>query len=104
MTPGRRRPALTVVVLAVTTAVSVVGLLDHATLHSLERRGGELADREPWRLVTSLLVHDSWLALPANLVLLALVGCAVERRHSRSEWIVLYLAAGIVGEMVGLEW
>ncbi len=104
MTPGRRRPALTVVVLVATTAVSAVGLVDHTTLHSLERHGGELADGEPWRLVTSLLVHDTWLALVANLVLLAFVGCAVERRHSRSEWIVLYLAAGIVGELVGVEW
>ena len=82
----------------------MVGLLDHAVLHDLERRGGELADGEPWRLVTSLLVHDSWLALLANLVLLGLVGVAVERRHPRVEWVVLYLAAGIVGELVGLEW
>jgi membrane associated rhomboid family serine protease len=104
MTTTGRRPWLTVGVLATTTAVSTLGLVDHAVLHELERRGGELADGEPWRLVTSLLVHDSWLALLANLVLLALVGIAVERRHARAEWIVLYLAAGIVGELVGLDW
>jgi membrane associated rhomboid family serine protease len=91
-------------VLGITAAVSAVGLVDHPVLRDLERRGGELADGEPWRLVTSLLVHDSWLALAANLVLLGLVGVAVERRHARTEWIALYLAAGVVGEMVGLEW
>ena len=37
-------------------------------------------------------------------MLLALVGIAVERRHTRAEWIVLYLTAGIVGELVGLDW
>ena len=104
MKVASRRPWLTAGVLAVTAGVSVVGLLDHAVLHDLERRGGELAGGEPWRLVTSLLVHDSWLALLANLVLLGLVGVAVERRHPRVEWVVLYLAAGIVGELVGLEW
>ncbi len=104
MRTASRRPWLTIVVLGTTAAVSIVGLLDHAVLHDLERRGGEVAAGEPWRLVTSLLVHDSWLALLANLVLLALVGIAVERRHARAEWVVLYLAAGIVGELVGLDW
>ena len=104
MTTAARRPWLTVVMLGATAAVSIVGLLDHTVLHDLERRGGELAAGEPWRLVTSLLVHDSWLAMLANLVLLALVGIAVERRHPRVEWIVLYLTAGIVGELVGLDW
>jgi membrane associated rhomboid family serine protease len=99
-----RRPWLTVAVLGATAAVSVMGLVDHTVLHHLERRGGELADGEPWRAVTSLLVHDSWLALIANVVLLGVVGVAVERRHARIEWIVLYLSAGIVGELVGLEW
>jgi len=99
-----KRVWLTLTVLGITAAVSAVGLVDHSVLHDLERGGGELADGEPWRLVTSLLVHDSWLALLANLVLLALLGVAVERRHPRVEWIVLYLAAGIVGELVGREW
>jgi rhomboid protease GluP len=99
-----RRPWLTASVLGLTAAVSVVGLVDDSVLHHLERRGGELADGEPWRLVTSLLVHDSWLALVANLVLLGLVGVAVERRHSRVEWIALYATAGLVGELVGLAW
>ena len=103
-TSAVRRVWLTVGVCAVTAAVSSIGLVDHTVVHDLERRGGELADREPWRLVTSLLVHDSWLALLANLVLLAVVGVAVERRHPRVEWMVLYLVAGIVGELVGLEW
>jgi rhomboid protease GluP len=104
VTVAPRRPWLTASVLGLTAAVSVAGLVDDSVLHHLERRGGELADGEPWRLVASLLVHDSWLALAANLVLLGMVGVAVERRHSRAEWIVLYATAGLVGELVGLAW
>lgn len=99
-----RQPWLTASVLLVTATTSVVGLVDHAVLQDLERRGGELGDAEPWRLVTSLLVHDSWLALLFNLLLLGIVGVAVERRHPRAEWVVLYLGAGLVGELVGIAW
>jgi rhomboid protease GluP len=99
-----RRPWLTVAILGVTAVVSAVGLLDRDVLHHLERRGGELGDGEVWRLVTSLLVHDTWLALAFNLLLLGLVGVAVERRHPRAEWIVLYVTGGLVGELVGNAW
>jgi rhomboid protease GluP len=104
VTVAPRRPWLTASVLGLTAVVSVVGLVDDSVLHHLQRQGGELAHGEPWRLVTSLLVHDSWLALVANLVLLGLVGVAVERRHTRVEWIALYATAGFVGELVGLAW
>jgi membrane associated rhomboid family serine protease len=101
---GSRPPWLTAGVLGLTAIVSVVGLLDQQVLHHLERHGGELRDGEPWCLVSSLLVHDTWLALLFNLLLLALVGVAVERCHPRVEWVVLYLAGGLVGELVGLSW
>jgi membrane associated rhomboid family serine protease len=100
----RRRPWLTASVFALTAVVSVVGLADHHVLHALERHHGELGDGEPWRLLSSLLVHRSWLALLFNLLLLALVGIAVEQRHSRVEWGLLYLTGGLVGELVGLAW
>ena len=101
---SRRTPWLTISTGTITAVVSVVGLGDHDVIRDLARRGGELAAGEPWRLVTSLLVHDTWLALVANLVFLGLVGTAVERRRSRGEWLTLYLVAGVVGELVGTEW
>ncbi len=101
---SRRTPWLTISTGAVTAVVSAVGLCDHEVVRDLSRRGGELAAGEPWRLATSLLVHDTWLALAANLVFLGLVGTAVERRRSRGEWLTLYLVAGVVGELVGTEW
>jgi rhomboid protease GluP len=95
---------LTASVFALTATVSAVGLVDGHVRDVLERDHGELRDGEPWRVVSSLLVHDSWLALLFNLLLLTLVGVAVERRHGRLEWAVLYLTGGLVGELVGLAW
>jgi rhomboid protease GluP len=99
-----RPPWLTAGVLVVTAVVSTVGLLAPAVLEGLERRGGELSDAEPWRLLTSLVVHDSWPALGFNLLLLGIVGVAVERRHPRTEWTTLYVGAGLVGELAGIAW
>jgi rhomboid protease GluP len=104
VTGARRFPWLTLAVLVGTSTVSIVALVDRPVLQQLERHAGEVTGGEPWRLVTSLLVHDSWVALVANLVLLALVGAAVERRRSRVAWITLYAAGGLVGEVVGLAW
>jgi hypothetical protein len=47
VTTVRRFPCLTVGVLALTAAMSAIGLLDHAVLHHLERRAGEPGDGEP---------------------------------------------------------
>jgi membrane associated rhomboid family serine protease len=104
MRDTRRVPALTITVAACTAAVSVVGLAAHDVLEHLQRRPGELRDGQVWRLVTSLFVHDSWFALVANLVLLLIVGIAAERRITRIGWAVLYVAGGVVGQLVGLAW
>ena len=95
---------LTLMVAALTAAVSVAGLLDAGVRESLQRRPGELGDGEPWRLVSSLLVHDGWLPLVSNLVVLVLVGAAVESIVNRRGWLALYLAGGISGQLAGLRW
>jgi membrane associated rhomboid family serine protease len=84
--------------------VSIAGLLDGDVLDALQRQPGETGDGELWRIVTSLLVHDGWLALAANLLLLVVVGVAFERRRSRAEWLALYLAAGVAGQLVAWLW
>jgi len=89
---------------AITATVSVTGLLDLHVLATLERQPGELEHHDAWRPATSLVVHDDWLALASNLVLLAVVGIAAERRLSRVEWLTLYLCAGLTGQLVGVAW
>jgi rhomboid protease GluP len=99
-----RRSRLTEAVFGLTAAVSVAGLASPDLREALQRKSGELGDGEPWRLVTSLLVHDSWGALLSNLVALAVVGAAVEATASRGRWVGLYLVGGVTGQLAGLRW
>jgi rhomboid protease GluP len=95
---------MTTVVAVVTIAVSIVGFVAPALRAVLERRPGALGRGEEWRLVTSLLVHPNVVALVANVVLLLVVGIALERRVPPSEWLTLYLGAGVLAQLPGLAW
>jgi rhomboid protease GluP len=103
-----RRDALPVATLLVgllTAAVSIVALAHPDLLRLLERHPtGEGRPWLSWRLVTSLLVHDAWILMAFNLVGLAVVGPAVERRVGAARWIALYLVGGLVGELAGVFW
>jgi membrane associated rhomboid family serine protease len=99
-----RRPVLTAAVAAGTVTVSVAGLVSPGLQDDLARVPGEWAAGEWWRLATSLLVHDGWVALVGNLVLLVVIGAAAEARLPRPAWAGLYVAGGLVGELVGLRW
>jgi membrane associated rhomboid family serine protease len=97
---------LTATVAATTAVVSVVGLLQPDVREALQREPGEVGEGEVWRLVTSLLVHDRWMALASNIVVLVIVGATFEREPttSRRMWLGLYLLGGLVGQLVGLRW
>jgi membrane associated rhomboid family serine protease len=99
-----RMPWLTTSVACVTACVSLVGFGAPSVRHALERQPGALGRGEAWRLVTSLLVHPDAVALIANLVLLFVVGTALEPRISRTEWIALYLGAGVLAQLPGIAW
>ncbi len=105
--PGRASttpavPVLTAAVLGVTVAVSITGLINESVLLMLRRDAIALSDGQLWRLLTSLLVQDGGVAgTVVNLVGLALVGIAVERRLGRRAWLVAYLVGGLSGEVVG---
>jgi rhomboid protease GluP len=96
-----RVPIVTAFVCLLTAAVSIVGLWHGSVLRSLERHPTPGA---PWRLITALLVHDDWFPLAFNLIGLAIVGTAVERRLGATRWLVLYLVGGVVGELAGIWW
>lgn len=95
---------LTGSVAVATLAVSVVGLTLPVVLSALQRRPGEIADGQLWRLVSSLLVHDGWIALVSNLIALVVIGTTAERYLRPRDWIILYLVGGIGGQVVGLAW
>lgn len=97
------RPATLTTALA-TVAVSVAGLTSPAVLEALQRRPGELGEFQPWRLLTSVLVHDSWIALASNTVALLIIGAAAERAVRPTTWAGLYLLGGVTGQLAGVAW
>jgi rhomboid protease GluP len=99
-----RVPWITLAVLALTAGVTILGLIRPGVLNALARRGGELSD-SPWRLLTSLLVHDGGPAqIVVNLLGIAVVGAAAEWRFGPVRWLLLYLGGGLTGQFAGLLW
>lgn len=89
------RPVLTVVVCAVTVAVSVVALFSPTVMNLFTRDLAQLRAGQWWRAFTPVLVQsDGWGQLAFNLLGLALLGVAVERRVSRPWWVLVFLLGG----------
>src|ERR1700689_3094817 len=55
-----------------------------------------------WRLVTAAFVHGSFLHLLMNMLILLSIGMFTERLFGRVGFIVLYLSAGIGGNLASL--
>lgn len=90
-----RRPVLTVVVCAVTVAVSVTALFSPSLMDLLTRDLARLRAGQWWRAFTPVFVQsDGWGQLAFNLLGLAVVGAAVERRVSRPCWALIFLLGG----------
>jgi Family of unknown function (DUF6069)/Rhomboid family len=90
-----RRPVLTVVVCAVTVAVSVAALFSPSLMELFTRDLSQLRAGQWWRAFTPVLVQsDGWGQLAFNLLGLALLGAAVERRVSRPWWVLIFLLGG----------
>ena len=95
-------PVLTAAVLGVTAAVSTAGLITDSVLLALRRDAIAISDGQLWRLLTSLLVQDGGVTGTVfNLLGLALVGIAAERRFGWRAWLVAYLVGGLSGEVAG---
>jgi rhomboid protease GluP len=57
-----------------------------------------------WRLVTAAFVHGSFLHLLMNMLILLSIGPFTERLFGRVGFLVLYLFAGIGGDLASLGW
>ena len=98
-------PVTTLAVFAVTAAVTASQLRIPSLVPALQRFPNEIAHREYWRLITSLLVHDEgWRQVVFNLIMLIVAGTWAERIFRGREWLLLYLSAGILGQVAGLYW
>ncbi len=100
-----RLPVLTLIVLGVTGIFTGLEFVYPALLLALRRTPDALAQHEYWRLVTPMLVHDGgWRQIAFNFPATLIVGAIVERVYSKGQWLVLYFAAGVLGEFAGLAW
>jgi hypothetical protein len=89
-----RRPALTAVVCGVTLAISLAALASPALMR-LFVRNPQLQTGQWWRAVTPVLVQpDGWGQLVFNLLGIAVIGAALQRRLGWAGWSLIYLAGG----------
>jgi membrane associated rhomboid family serine protease len=98
-----RRPAIpwaTILLAAVTTAISVAGELDDQLLSALDRNRDLFLDGQWWRIVTPLFVQDGgWLGTIVNLIALLIAGTLAEVLYSRWVMLAVYFLAGLGSEV-----
>ena len=74
----------------------------------LIRVGGNFAPLvqkdQPWRLLTALFLHGGLLHVGLNMLALYQAGQVVERLYGRLGFAVLYLVAGLLGNLASLWW
>ena len=98
-------PWVTLTVAVITAAGFAAQLADDRVLDALQRDPAGLHWPQPWRVLTPLLIQsDGWIQAAFNLTTLVLAGIVVEARLGRWRWLVLYLSAGIVGQLLGYAW
>jgi membrane associated rhomboid family serine protease len=101
----RRVPVVTIALVAVISAVSLISYSHPAVTEALERRQGALGHWQLWRVASPLLVQtDGVGALVAVMGLLAMVGLIAERLLGSALFLGAFLVSGIVGHMVGSVW
>lgn len=107
------RAAITLALVAVNILVFVgLAAVSMSPLHIpselLIRAGGNFAvrvqDGEAWRLLTALFLHGGLLHVGLNMFALYQVGQVVERLFGRAGFAVVYLGAGLLGNLASLWW
>ena len=103
-TPSRR-PLLTAAVCAVTLVTSVAALDRPALMHRFTRDLPRLRTGQWWRIITPLLVQPSgWGQLVFNILGIAVVGAALQRRFGWASWSLVYLAGGAGSIAIYSHW
>ncbi|WP_438354789.1 rhomboid family intramembrane serine protease [Microbacterium sp. CJ88] len=99
------RPLVTYVIIAVTAVVYVTQLIpgfstaDLLAFNSFFVYPSPALPFEPWRLLTVLLVHGSWLHLAFNMLALWMIGRSLEPLLGRWRFLTLYLLSGLGGSV-----
>jgi rhomboid protease GluP len=106
-------PIVTPILIAINVAVFIVmavnGVsLTHPSAESFLRWGADFGPLTThgqwWRIVTAMFVHANFLHVLMNMLILWSIGRFTERLFGRVSFIVLYLFAGIGGNLASLAW
>lgn len=101
---GMGRPLATYWIIGVTAAVYLLQLLPGSPvtgwlLFNSAYLVPQLGAFEPWRVLTALVVHSSWLHIGLNMLALWMIGRILEPLVGHARFIVLYLIAGLGGSV-----
>jgi membrane associated rhomboid family serine protease len=95
---GQAPPVATIGIIAVTSIVSILALVDDGTIFALLALDKPaLAAGEWWRLVSPTLVHGSLIHLGFNMLALWIAGSLVERLYGAPTMLALYLLTAAAG-------
>lgn len=96
-------PYVTYAIIAVTTAVSILGFGNRSLLEkNLFSVRAILRNREVYRLITSQLFHAGWAHLLFNMISLYSFADLVERNYGPALTAVVYLAGALGGDITAL--
>ncbi|MGB3376619.1 MAG: rhomboid family intramembrane serine protease [Microbacterium sp.] len=102
------RPVVTYILLAVTSAIGLLQLLpgigNEITQQLLFAAGYLYPDLsgapfEPWRLLTAVFAHGSFIHLALNMLALWMLGQILEPMLGRGRFLALYLISGLGGSV-----
>jgi membrane associated rhomboid family serine protease len=98
------RPLVTYWIVAITAVVYLSQLIPGSPVQQwLAFNSGflipQLGSFEPWRLLSVLLVHSSWLHIGLNMLALWMIGRILEPLVGHTRFLVMYLISGIGGSV-----
>jgi len=102
--PLDRRPLVAYGIIAVTVLVYLAQLVPGSPVQQLLAYNSgfvipQLGSFQPWRLLTVLLVHSSWLHIGLNMLALWMIGRILEPLVGRTRFLVMYLISGLAGSV-----
>jgi membrane associated rhomboid family serine protease len=103
--PRSSRHFTTVAVVLFLVFTAMLQWIFPSVLSAGRRDAGRIAAGEWWRLGTALLFQDGGVAGTIfNLVSLLLVGGVAERIWGGRRWLLIFVAGGLLSEMVATAW
>ncbi len=101
----RRLPRATLWLMAAIGIPTTLQFFFPALLTLFERNSSRFATGEWWRIVTPLFVQDGGMSGSCfNLIALFFVGSAAERHWGSRGCLFVFLAGGVVTEVIGFAW